>query len=154
VIHCLKFLVVIAAVTFDVWGGLNVTGFCFSEMRYVPDKEFFARYLESAGIYLRHDLNQVRGLTGDPNVKSFESFEKGSDYLQKYPDCCSHGPQVGIIPDSDYPPSFFQRFFGLVWGLAAIRYHLEYVNGASQTTEYQSFTQGWATSCGYSVRRH
>jgi hypothetical protein len=154
VIHCLKFLVVIAAVTFDVWGGLNVTGFCFSEMRYVPDKEFFARYLESTRIWLQPDLNQVRGHTGDPTVKSFESFGTGSDYLQKYPDCCSYGPQVGVTPDSDQPPSLIQRFFGQAWGLAALHYRLQYVNGAGQTKEYQWFAQGWVTSCGHHVWRY
>ena len=142
------------AVAFFAWGGLNTTGFCFSEMRYVPDKEFFARYLESTRILLQPQLIEVRGRTGDPSVKSYDSFEKGSDYIQKYPDCCSYGPQAGVTPDSEYPPSFSQSFFGQAWGLAAIHYHLQYVNGAGQTKEYQSFLQGWATSCGHAVKRY
>jgi hypothetical protein len=142
------------AVAFFAWGGLNTSGFCFSEMRYVPDKEFFARYLESTQILLKPQLIQVRSRTGDPSVKSYVSFENGRDYLQKYPDCCSYGPQAGVTPDSDYPPSFSQVFFGQAWGLAAIHYHLQYVNGAGQTKEYQSFFQHWANPCGYAVRRY
>jgi hypothetical protein len=149
-----KRIFVLIAVAFFAWGGLNTSGFCFSEMRYVPDKEFFARYLESTRILLNPDLLQVQGLTSDPSVKSYDSFDKGIDYLQKYPDCCSYGPQAGVTPDSDYPLSLSQSFFGRAWGLAAIHYHLQYVNGAGQAKEYQSFLQGWATSCGHAVKRY
>jgi hypothetical protein len=146
-----KRIFALIAVAFFTWGGLNTTGFCFSEMRYVPDKEFFARYLESTSIWLQPQLIQVRGFTGDPNVKSFERFERGSDYVQKYPDCCSYGAQVGVLPDSDYPPSFLKRFFGLTWGLVALHYRLQYVNGAGEPKEHQWFGQGWVDSCGHRV---
>jgi hypothetical protein len=154
VIHCLKFLVVIAAVTFDVWGGLNISGFCFSEMRYVPDKEFFARYLESAA-YVHPHLYQVRNLTNEPGVRSFTDYRDGNDFLIKNPDCCSYGPQQGVNPDSNLSgPSFLQRFFGLVWGSVAVHNQLHYVDSAGNPKVHVSFFQHWVSPCGYFVKSY
>jgi hypothetical protein len=109
-----KRIFALIAVAFFAWGGLNTTGFCFSEMRYVPDKEFFARYLESTVFYVHPQLYQVEDWTNDPDIKSFTEYRDGNDFLAKNPDCCSYGPQQGVSPESDLSrPTIFQRFFGL-----------------------------------------
>jgi hypothetical protein len=110
-----KRIFALIAVAFFAWGGLNTSGFCFSEMRYVPDKEFFARYLESTVFYVHPQLYQVEDWTNDPDIKSFTEYRDGNDFLAKNPDCCSYGPQQGVSPESDLSrPTIFQRFFGLV----------------------------------------
>lgn len=152
--HCKAKYFAVIGLVFLGWGSLNTSGFCFNEMRYIPDQEFFARYLESTQILLRPDIIQVRGRVNDPNVKSFVSFDNGFDYLQRHPDCCSYGPQMGVIAESDQSPRFYQRFLGSVWGLVAIHYHLEYVNGQGQPSEYQQFIQSWINSCGNVVRSY
>ena len=108
-----KFFALIA-VAFFGWGELNTTGFCFSEMRYVPDKEFFARYLESTVFYVHPQLYQVRSWSNDPGVKSFTVYRDGIDFLAKNPDHCSYGPQQGVTPESDNSKSkLFSKIFWL-----------------------------------------
>jgi hypothetical protein len=149
--YYLKVAFGVAAAAFLAWGGLNTSGFCFAEMRYVPDNELFARYLESNSVWLQPQLIQVQSSTGDPTVESYETFKSGMEYIQKYPDCCSYGPKPGVLPDSDYPPTIFQQFFGQVWGLVALRYRLQYVDGSGKTKTHQWFGEGWADSCGRRV---
>ena len=140
-----------ATAAFLGWGTLNTTGFCFSEMRYVPDQEFFARYLEAQGTFVHVELYQIKNWTNDPSIKSIETYKDGFDYLQKHPDCCSYGPQKGVTAESARSPQFYQRFLGSVWGLIAVHHHVKYVDGVGQTKEFQSFTQGWVDPCGYRV---
>jgi hypothetical protein len=154
VISTKKRIFALIAVAFFAWGGLNTTGFCFSEMRYVPEMEFFARYLESAA-YVHPQLYQVKVWTKDPGVKSFTSYRDGNDYIAKNPDCCSYGPQQGVTPESNLSgPSFSQMFFGLVWGSVAVHDKLLYVDSAGKPKENASFVQHWVSPCGYFVKSY
>ena len=140
-----------ATAAFLGWGTLNTTGFCFSEMRYVPDQEFFARFLESNEFFLHPEVWQIRNATNDPTVVSVLTYKDGADYLNKNPDCCSYGPQRGTFPESDPPVKFLQQFLGIAWGDVALHYRIKYLDKAGVQKEYKYFPQYWADSCGKQV---
>jgi hypothetical protein len=135
-------------ILFVVWGALNTSGFCFAELRYIPREEFFEKFLESKTLDLKPKVLQIRNWANDQTIQYTIPYKDAKDFMALNPECCDFGPAVGVLAESDRPPTFLQRFLGSAWGLVAVRFRYRYVDGQGQSKDLKFFTQFWADSCG------
>ena len=133
------------------WGTLNLTGFCFDEMKYLSKDEFFTHYLDSEPGLLKPELWEVHNWLNDNTIKAVIPYSSGRAYIEENPDCCSYGSK-GVTPDSLHEPaSFFERFLGFVWGFAAVHHRTKYVDASGNQKQTDFHLQNWVTSCGQYV---
>jgi hypothetical protein len=114
---------------------LNVSGFCFSETKYVSDAEF----IEQALIYR---AGSIKDLAGD------NSRDAIAEYLRNNPRCCR-------IEDSSFPlsSSFIDRIFGLKSTWVRIIHRLPDEKAAISPADgayYEAYVQ--LDCCGRPVR--
>jgi hypothetical protein len=146
-------LILAAVGGFLAWGSLNSSGFCFSEMRYVPDEEFLVRFLDSAPQLYRPSDAQIGNATGDTKAVPLIRYKTGAEYIAAHPDCCMLGAQKGVGTESDHHPGNLRRFLGIAWGLVAVHSRWTYIDNKGQEQKIAFFDQSWADSCGRHVSR-
>ncbi len=132
-------------------GTLSLTGFCFGEFRYLSDREFLERFLESNPSFLKPDLSLVRNVLSDNTIKEIVPYNDAKEYLASYPECCSFGWQKGARSEPATTISVVEMLLGSA--SRGVSYHLHWriidASGHLRTTD--SFFYSKATSCGQSI---
>ncbi|MGB3207697.1 MAG: hypothetical protein WBB28_22155 [Crinalium sp.] len=116
--------------------GLNYSGFCFAEMRYLSDiekiKSVFNYQIEHRIPERIINQNQKEKLYTYIGTKNFE------EYVKENPDCCTINPGG---PYEIAPPSFLDRITGYNSGdVVVINFKGHYLdkNGKQEITQYQA----------------
>lgn len=105
---------------------LSLTGFCFSQLRYVPNRELFERAIA-------HQAYRI----GD-----YSPSDTPASYLDKHPNCCS-------IPDYQPANSFLNILLGQKLHHVRVVYRMpqEEIDKNPRAGEfYEAFVE--TTSCG------
>ncbi|NEP80187.1 MAG: hypothetical protein F6K39_19680 [Okeania sp. SIO3B3] len=88
---CSTFLGVLFAL-FLLYAGLNYSGFCFAQMRYLSDEDKFRKEFERVNkletAFIRERQNNENGGQRYERIKE-ESFEQ---FMESNPDCCTIRP--------------------------------------------------------------
>lgn len=122
-----------------VYYGLNYSGFCFAEKRYLSDEE---------KIRAEFDYQNSRDtlpLDNPPNSEhiKYKSFD---EYIALYPKCCA------VNPGGSYevsPVEFLDRIFGYNSGdVVVINFQVRYLdeNGSLKTVENRY--ENYSRNCG------
>jgi hypothetical protein len=93
--------------------GLNYSGFCFDEMRYLSQEDKVRAVFD--------DLNNQKEIRKIKHIK-YKSFD---EYLKENPDCCVVNPSYTDLP----APSLINRLFGYYSGdYVRIKYKMRYLD--------------------------
>jgi hypothetical protein len=86
--------VVLPVIGFFIWGGMNYSGFCWAEKRWLSDEERID--LAIAEVIKRKTAYLERGIGG---AKEYELIPYASieEFKQKNPDCCSIASYPGAV---------------------------------------------------------
>ncbi len=112
---------------FIVYGSLNYSGFCFSELRYLPDKERISRAITeiNKGRYLERGV--INSKTGKKEkILEPVPYENVEAFLDANPDCCVLVPKDRKYGDDYPPPIFLDRIFGSCNYIIAVDYVYKY----------------------------
>ncbi|HYX18928.1 MAG TPA: hypothetical protein VE944_32180 [Nostoc sp.] len=111
-----------------VYFGLNYSGFCFAEKRYLSDEEKIRAVFDYQNSRDTLPLNNAP----DPKHIKYKSFD---EYIALYPECCSVNPGGGYeVP----PTEFLDRILGYDSGdVVVINFKVRYLdeNGSLKTGE-------------------
>ncbi len=103
--------------------GLNYSGFCFAQMRYLSDEEKLRLAFNSINNAEELAVEIKDGKIVDREHIPYKSFD---EYIKENPDCCKINPPGG----SDLPPPrFSDRIFGYHSGeLIVINFKVRYID--------------------------
>lgn len=105
-------LLVVIISLFGIPAGLNYSGFCISQGRWLSDEELIK--LQIADVNRRADVQDSQHLPNVPRIP----YNSAEELMEKNPDCCKLGARSG--PDGIFPRlSFLDRILGadreVVW---------------------------------------
>lgn len=132
------------------WGGLNWTGFCFSEFRYLSDEEFFERFLESNPSFLKPELWQIQNQLNDKTIRAVNPYKDAREYMSLFPDCCKFGWQKGALSEISNNPSIKERILGGAPKRVAARINWRYVDEKGQSQMSSVYRIYASNNCGKS----
>lgn len=125
---------------------LNLSGFCFSKMRWLSKREqieFVFNHLNNKnelaidtfenGVFKRNFYEHIK----------YGSFE---EYVEKYPDCCAVNPGGGYdLP----PPSIIEQIFGFNSGdVIVIKFKLRYLDESKEVKTKEIISENFIQNCG------
>ncbi len=122
--------------------GLNYSGFCFAEMRYLSKEE----KIRAVFNYQNNRTDLLAFVISKPPNYQYIRYKNFEEFLAENPDCCH------VNPGGPYgvPPSFFlDRIFGFDSGDVVVidfkvRYLDEKGNQGSEKVQFENFL----TNCG------
>ncbi len=113
--------------------GLNYSGFCFAQMRYLSDEEKISSVFDYQNA--RRDLLNVVGV--EKRIYNYIKYESFDEYIKENPDCC----KINSEKTHDVPvPWFLDRIFGFNSGdFIFTDFKVRYVDekGKQRTKEYR-----------------
>ncbi len=129
IIKVLRIIFFTWLVLFFIYGALNYSGFCFKEMRYLSDEEKIriavAKVNKMGG---GHYSKPQEGFFKYIKVVPYESIDA---FFHENPDCCTIVPYAGFehVTGVAWPPTFWERFFGIYNSAVRIQYTRRYIEG-------------------------
>ena len=112
--------------------GLNVSGFCYREFRYLSSEELFRVAVQS-------QAGRLEGMPDDPSLQAAYAAE----FVAAHPDCCS------IDRSSPFGSSVFADLFGFKLFLVRVQYRLSSAQVAAAPRDgqfYEALVE--VTPCG------
>jgi hypothetical protein len=122
-----------------VYFGLNYSGFCFAQKRYLSDEEKIRAEFDYQNSRNKLPLDNLP----DPKHIKYKSFD---EYIALYPECCSVNPGG---PYEVSPVNFLDRIFGYNSGdVVVINFKVRYLdeNGSLKTVENRF--ENYSRNCG------
>ena len=114
-----------------VYFGLNYSGFCFAEKRYLSDEEKVRAVFDYQNSRDTLPIKNFPGISYPKHIK-YKSFD---EHIALYPECCSLNPGGGYeVP----PTEFLDRILGYDSGdVVVINFKVRYLdeNGSLKTGE-------------------
>lgn len=109
--HPIKFAIFMVLVLLSlrvlVWGGLNMTGFCWAEKRWLSDEEKIVKAIDidNSISYVRIDTP----VNGGVSLESFDriSYKDANDLITQNPNCC----RIERRKPKSYPDNKLGRLF-------------------------------------------
>lgn len=115
----------------SIYFGLNYSGFCFAEQRYLSDEEKIRAVFDYQNSRDTLPIDNFPGIEYPKHIK-YKSFD---EYIALYPECCS----VNLGGPYEIPPrKFLDRIFGYNSGdVVVINFQVRYLdeNGSLKTGE-------------------
>jgi hypothetical protein len=122
-----------------VYFGLNYSGFCFAEKRYLSNEEKIRAVFD---LQNSRDILPIENFP-DPEHIKYKSFD---EYIALYPECCSVNPGG---PYEVPPAKFLDRILGYDSGdVVVINFKVRYLNenGSLETAEVRF--DNYLQNCG------
>ncbi len=134
---CLITLFLVIPLTLLGYFGLNYSGFCFAQMRYLSDEEKIRSVFDTQNA--RKSL-YTNGLREHIKYKSFD------EHIKENPDCCKINPKRS----HDVPsPSFVDRIFGFNSGdFIFIDFKVRYVDEKGKQRVKEFSFENAVQNCG------
>lgn len=135
-----------------VYFGLNYSGFCFAQMRYLSDEEKiraefdFQNNRDTLPLDNAPNPEHVKDKSFDGYNLAHIKYKSFDEHIALYPECCS------VNPGGPYEVSqanFFDRIFGYNSGdVVVIYFHARYLdeNGKIETVENRF--ENYSRNCG------
>ncbi len=123
--------------------GLNYSGFCFDQMRYLTDEEKIRSVFDTQN--KRTDL--LYRVHVDPNNNKYIPYKGFDEYIALYPECCSVNPG-GLFYEVP-PAKFLDRIFGYdSRDIVVTKFQVRYLdeNGSLKTAETRF--DNYMANCG------
>ena len=135
-----KFIVGLVALILFAWGGLNTTGFCIPERRYLTDAEQIEVALNN--VYHSHiaDYKYRSGVGSSGPLVKYADFE---EFKALNIDCCSLTP----VANEGFRGSTMRRVFGTFRAFVDVKYREENTSG-DQTSNLRKEVFIAVTNCG------
>ncbi|URD51176.1 hypothetical protein [Chroococcidiopsis sp. CCNUC1] len=141
--HILKSFFFVGGVLLILFGyfGLNYSGFCFAEMRYLSNEEKIRAVFDlqnsrdTLPLDNAPDPKHVKDKSFDGYNLAHIKYKSFDEHIALYPECCSVNPGGGYeVP----PVNFLDRIFGYDSGdVVVINFQVRYLeeNGSLKTVE-------------------
>ncbi|MDJ0615780.1 MAG: hypothetical protein QNJ63_03365 [Calothrix sp. MO_192.B10] len=144
---CLITLFLIIPLTLLGYFGLNYSGFCFAQIRYLSDEEKLRLAFNSINNAEKLDVENKDGKSVYREQIPYKSFD---EYIKENPDCCKINPRGG----SDLPPPrFSDRIFGYHSGeLIVINFKVRYIDDNGKQIIQETRIDNTLQNCGKSSR--
>jgi hypothetical protein len=135
-----------------IYFGLNYSGFCFAEMRYLSDEEKIRAVFDyqnsrnTLPLDNAPDPKHVKDKSFDGYNLAHIKYKSFDEYIALYPECCSVNPGG---PYEVPPAKFLDRIFGYNSGdVVVINFHVRYLdeNGSLKTVENRF--ENYLQNCG------
>ena len=123
--------------------GLNYSGFCFDQMRYLTDEE----KIRSVFDYQNKRTDLLYRVHIDPNNNKYIPYKSFDEYIALYPECCSVNPG-GLFYEVP-PAKFLDRIFGYdSRDIVVTEFQVRYLdeNGSLKTAEIRF--NNYMANCG------
>ena len=126
-----------------IYFGLNYSGFCFAEMRYLSDEEKIRSVFNYQNNRTRLPVYiPGKGSTIYQHIK-YKSFD---EYIKQNPDCCTLNPG---IPTEVPPARFIDSILGYNSGdVVAITFRVRYLNENNQQGLIEASFENTIQNCG------
>ncbi|MGL4619759.1 hypothetical protein [Chroococcidiopsis sp.] len=137
----MKFFLFVGGVLLILFGyfGLNYSGFCFAEMRYLSNEEKIRAVFDYQNSRNRLPLDNLP----DPKHIKYKSFD---EHIALYPECCS------VNPGSPYevpPTNFLDRIFGYDSGdVVVINFQVRYLDENGSLKTVSNRFDNYLQNCG------
>ena len=135
-----------------IYFGLNYSGFCFAQKRYLSNKEKiravfnYQNSRDTLSINNFPNPEQVKDQSFDGYNLTHIKYKSFDEYIALYPECCSVNPGGGYeVP----PVNFIDRIFGYHSSdVVVINFHARFLNknGESETVEVRF--DNYLQNCG------
>ncbi|MBD2247727.1 hypothetical protein [Nostoc sp. FACHB-888] len=122
-----------------VYFGLNYSGFCFAEKRYLSNEE---------KIRAEFDYQNSRNILPIENfpVPKHIKYKSFDEYIALYPECCSVNPGG---PYEVSPEKFLDRILGYNSGdIVVINFHARYLNKNGKIETVETRLENYSGNCG------
>jgi hypothetical protein len=137
-------------------GGLNVSGYCWSERRYLSDVELFRSAIKTTNFGYGHlrafTLSRIVGY----DIAELSPYSDVEQFIKENPDCCKfyhHGItklQNASGGSIDVPLS--KKILGSAWAAVAIRARVKFVDAQRRPGLATREVVYWVDSCGMWVQ--
>jgi len=122
-----------------VYFGLNYSGFCFAEKRYLSNEEKIRAVFDYQN---SRDVLPIENFP-DPKHIKYKSFD---EYIALYPECCSVNPGG---PYEVPPVNFIDRIFGYHSGdVVVINFHARFLNKNGKLETVEVRFDNYLQNCG------
>ncbi|MBE9016815.1 hypothetical protein IQ272_11845 [Chroococcidiopsidales cyanobacterium LEGE 13417] len=142
--HILKSFFFVCGVLLILFGyfGLNYSGFCFAEMRYLSNEEKVRAVFDYQNSRDRLPIKNFPGIKYPKHIK-YKSFD---EHIALYPDCCSVNPGGGYeVP----PTEFLDRIFGYDSGdVVVINFQVRYLDENVSLKTVENRFDSYLQNCG------
>lgn len=125
-----------------VYFGLNYSGFCFAEKRYLSNEEKIRAVFD----YQNKRTDLLYRVHVEPNNNKYIPYKSFDEYIALYPECCSVNPGG---PYEVPPAKFLDRIFGYHSGdIVVTNFQVRYLdeNGSLKTAEVRF--DNYLENCG------
>jgi hypothetical protein len=140
-----KFVVFAACLAVAAVAFLNLSGFCFSELRFRSDQEFIDAAIAREMTLSSYVKRDTRPGFIDFTSVSVVPYSTLSDFKERNPDCC----KIIQFNTGDGPyTSFSQRLSGSAARAVSLTYTLHYREGAGETRDLTATSRYVVTNCG------
>ncbi|NEP80189.1 MAG: hypothetical protein F6K17_26255 [Okeania sp. SIO3C4] len=142
---CSTFLGV-SFVLFLLYAGLNVSGFCFAEMRYLSDEDKFRKVFE--GMNSQKTLRIKTTKNGKLQSQRYEQikYESFEQFMEINPDCCAVDPGG---PYEVAPFDFGERITGSATGeVIVVNYIINYLDENGKRKSHKLKFETVQGNCG------
>ena len=128
---------------FVFYTGMNYSGFCFKEIRYLTDKEKIQRVFNYQNNREAMPIESTNKGTQYYKQIKYGSFE---EFLKDNPNCCAVNPGGGYdLP----PPDFWDRIFGYNSGDAIVlNFNVRYLDEKGNQQSRKIKFENALTNCG------
>lgn len=125
-----------------IYFGLNYSGFCFAEKRYLSNEEKIRAVFD----YQNKRTDLLHRVHIEPNSNKYIQYKSFDEYIVLYPECCSVNPGGGYeVP----PRKFLDRILGYNSGdVVVINFQVRYLdeNDSLKTAEIRF--DNYLQNCG------
>ncbi len=127
--------------------GLNYSGFCFDQMRYLTDEEKIRSAFEGQNSRDRLPIDNLPPEYPHPRYPKHIKYKSFDEYIALYPECCSVNPG-GLFYEVP-PAKFLDRIFGYdSRDIVVTKFQVRYLdeNGSLKTAETR--LDNYMANCG------
>lgn len=110
------------------WSGMNYTGYCHAQGRYLSEEELINLSVKNAILTFPPVIRTI-GNDNNSFIRpiKFVAYSGVDDFFEKNINCC----EITLRGDEGYKVSLYSRLTGSVYGLVHMRYLVEFKNNDS-----------------------